>query len=271
MLIHKIRCGFTLIELSMVLVIIGLIVGGIVVGSAIIRAAELQSILTDIDHYNAAVYTFKSKYNALPGDMPNAEELWGSDDGCPTTPANDIPKAATCNANNDGILGDHDQAVESGLLTWWEPPRVWQQLSNAGLIQGAFTGAMSAEHGNVQRAGYTFPLMKAQGMGITLSFNARESLPNVLMYPGTYNHIFAVGSAGRPQYQTLPMLLPPALRTSEMLQIDRKVDDGKPAFGIVRSYTPNAMPCTTNINPNAAVYDTAQQDAACTIIYISGF
>src|SRR5271155_2823005 len=61
--------GFTLIELSIVLVIIGLIVGGVLVGQDLIRAAEVRATIAQIEKYNTAVNTFRGKYNALPGDM----------------------------------------------------------------------------------------------------------------------------------------------------------------------------------------------------------
>src|SRR5580658_7858400 len=64
--------GFTLIELSIVLVIIGLIVGGVLAGQDLIRAAAARAQITQIEKYNTAVNTFRGKYNALPGDM-NAE------------------------------------------------------------------------------------------------------------------------------------------------------------------------------------------------------
>src|ERR1700722_5890685 len=61
--------GFTLIELSIVLVIIGLIVGGILVGQDLIKAAEVRAQLSQIEKYNSAVNTFRAKFNAIPGDM----------------------------------------------------------------------------------------------------------------------------------------------------------------------------------------------------------
>src|SRR5882757_2419229 len=63
------EAGFTLIELSIVLVIIGLIVGGVLVGQDLIRAAEVRATISQIEKYNTAVNTFRGKYNALPGDM----------------------------------------------------------------------------------------------------------------------------------------------------------------------------------------------------------
>jgi prepilin-type N-terminal cleavage/methylation domain-containing protein len=67
--------GFTLIELSIVLVIIGLIVGGVLVGQDLIKYAQIRATITQIEKLNTAVNTFQLKYNALPGDIPNAGQL----------------------------------------------------------------------------------------------------------------------------------------------------------------------------------------------------
>ena len=64
--------GFSLVELSIVLVILGLLIGGILTGQSLIRAAELRSVTTQYQGYVTAVNTFRDKYFALPGDMPNA-------------------------------------------------------------------------------------------------------------------------------------------------------------------------------------------------------
>src|ERR1700753_1576823 len=66
------RQGFTLIELSIVLVIIGLIVGGILVGQDLIKAAEVRAQISQIEKFNTAVNTFRGKFGALPGDLPPA-------------------------------------------------------------------------------------------------------------------------------------------------------------------------------------------------------
>jgi prepilin-type N-terminal cleavage/methylation domain-containing protein len=54
--------AFTLIELSVVLVIIGLIVGGVLVGQGLIRAAGVRATITQIEKYNQAVNAFRGKY-----------------------------------------------------------------------------------------------------------------------------------------------------------------------------------------------------------------
>src|SRR5579883_3383059 len=63
--------GFTLIELSIVLIIIGLIVGGILTGRDLIDAAARRAQISQIEKYNTAVHTFQVKYGYLPGDIPD--------------------------------------------------------------------------------------------------------------------------------------------------------------------------------------------------------
>jgi prepilin-type N-terminal cleavage/methylation domain-containing protein len=71
------KSGFTLVELSIVLMIIGLLVSGILVGKDMIRAAELRSITSEKDQFQTAVNLFKNKYLGLPGDLSNATAFWG--------------------------------------------------------------------------------------------------------------------------------------------------------------------------------------------------
>lgn len=64
------RSGFTLVELSIVLVVIGLLIGGILVGQSLIDSAKLNSTVRQIGQFDAGVMAFKAKYNYLPGDAP---------------------------------------------------------------------------------------------------------------------------------------------------------------------------------------------------------
>ena len=76
------RAAFSLVELSIVLVILGLLTGGILTGQNLIRAAELRSVVTEFQTYQTAVMTFRDKYFALPGDMTNATDFWGEMTNC---------------------------------------------------------------------------------------------------------------------------------------------------------------------------------------------
>jgi prepilin-type N-terminal cleavage/methylation domain-containing protein len=70
--IYRKQTAFSLVELSIVLVILGLLVGGVLSGQALIRASEMRSITAQANQYRAAIYSFRDKYFAIPGDMANA-------------------------------------------------------------------------------------------------------------------------------------------------------------------------------------------------------
>lgn len=130
------RTGFSLVELSIVLVILGLLTGGILAGQNLIRAAELRSVVTEFQSYQTAVRTFQGKYFSLPGDMPNATDFWGAPGNntanCPATAGTG---SQTCNGDGDGVVDINNVANQ-----YDEPLLFWQHLANSGLIEGSYTG-----------------------------------------------------------------------------------------------------------------------------------
>ena len=72
------QLAFSLVELSIVLVILGLLVGGILSGQSLIRAATLRSFVKQHEQHYTAVMSFRDKYSQLPGDMNNATQFWGA-------------------------------------------------------------------------------------------------------------------------------------------------------------------------------------------------
>lgn len=129
--------GFTLIELSIVLVIIGLIVGGVLTGRDLIKAAEARAQIAQIEKYNTAVHTFQTKYNRqLPGDIsePDASRFGfvargaskGMGDG---------------NGILDGIQGDNTPNFLNYSQGTGENSMFWVDLSTAGMIDGRFSTA----------------------------------------------------------------------------------------------------------------------------------
>ena len=102
----KTRSGFTLIELSIVLVIIGLLVGGVLVGKDLIEAASLRKQGSQIQEIVASVNTFRLKYNCVPGDCQFAQQLFGTAAGCPIDiNSYSVTNSGTCNGNGDGSVG----------------------------------------------------------------------------------------------------------------------------------------------------------------------
>ena len=132
--------AFSLVELSIVLVILGLLVGGILSGQSLIRAAELRSFTTEYSKYVAAVNSFKDKYFQLPGDMPNATSFWGAAHATPATCLTTVGTGSqTCNGDGNGSISNAAAASQYG-----EEYTFWQHLANAGLIEGSYTGIRMA-------------------------------------------------------------------------------------------------------------------------------
>ena len=126
--------GFTLIELSIVLVVIGLIVGGIRVGQSLIGAAQVRAQISQIEKYNTAANTFRGKYGYLPGDIKDPDASMFGFLARVQYPGE---------GNGDGVIQGCDQdrncrfIVESG----GETALFWEDLSQAGLIEGLFNTA----------------------------------------------------------------------------------------------------------------------------------
>jgi len=74
-LISTSTAGFTLIELSVVLVIIGLIAGSILLGQSLIHQAQVRAVITQEVQLQTAAATFREKYQSLPGDLANASNF----------------------------------------------------------------------------------------------------------------------------------------------------------------------------------------------------
>jgi prepilin-type N-terminal cleavage/methylation domain-containing protein len=124
---NKSKSGFTLFELSIVIVIIGLIVAGVVSGGRLVKQAQLRAVLSEYNQYDLAVNAFQMEYNALPGDIRNAYDYWGT---------NCAPSPAECNGSGNGRI----YFADAVLVTSQENFMVWKHLALAGLVSGSFTG-----------------------------------------------------------------------------------------------------------------------------------
>ena len=219
--------GVTLIELSIVLVIIGLVVGGVMVGRQLIEVAQTRQIISEIDSYKSALSAFRLKYNGLPGDITNATTFWGADASCPSTPTNTVKKQATCNGNGNGFIRGSAACVHGEIF------RSWQQLANSGLVSGQFTGVSNPTAcGAEALVGINIPRSAFQDGGYTLGAGAE----GLLCYSSHVNafdscHGNALFFGGQRSGFSVAPLMPPSMAFS----IDAKLDDGRPAYGKIMS------------------------------------
>src|SRR5207247_5841261 len=68
--------GFTLVEIAIVLVIIGLLLGGILKGQEMITQAKIKNVINDFNGITVAITSYQDRYRALPGDDKNATTRW---------------------------------------------------------------------------------------------------------------------------------------------------------------------------------------------------
>jgi prepilin-type N-terminal cleavage/methylation domain-containing protein len=234
--------AFSLVELSIVLVILGLLIGGILSGQSLIRAAELRSVTTEVNRYRSAMFTFRDKYFQLPGDMNNAYAFWGSTLGCTN---NDSTVVSTgCNGNGNGQLEEFFRA--------------WQHLTAAGLIEGRYSGTAT---GGTAVPGTNVPASKlSNGAWGLWPF----TLSGWLGWQGTQtaNWVF-VGS-----YYATNQPISSVLKPEEAWNIDSKVDDGMPATGKVYGGPGyNTGGCTSGAG-TAAIYALSTNSVTCSIAFM---
>lgn len=256
--------GFTLLELAIVLVIVSLLVGSIMVGNSVVETARLQRVIGEYNVYSNAIKEFQDKYYALPGDMNTAEDVWDSDSGCPTTATNTIPKTVTCNGDGNGHIGDStDAGVLSVPQEWW---RAWQQLANAGLIDGKFTGARGVATTSTAIIGSNVPASNVRGAGWTLNYY--QLTADGALWADQYGHLMHLGAAVASSYTYGAVLKP-----IQALEIDSKVDDGKPGQGKIRAWRTSILPdCTTNDTTQSnQAYNVAVVTKECSLIFLLGF
>lgn len=127
LLIYNKNKGFTLIELSIVLVIIGLIVGGILMGKDLINAANIRAAISQLEKFQTVFNTFKLKYNCEAGDCPNATAFFG--DYMAGTSCTAMTNGSG-NGNNNGMIDD------GGTGSWYcEGYNAVESLKLASLMQ----------------------------------------------------------------------------------------------------------------------------------------
>lgn len=230
--------GFTLVELAIVMVIIGLLIGGILKGQELIANAQIASTVSQIKSVDAAMNSFIDKYNGYPGDLRN-----------PGTRLPNCGAGTPCNVQGvGGTIGN--SRIEGGNVSnapgaQQEAGKMFVQLSAADLVSG-----LNVNDGAV--FGGIFPTVRAGG-GMWVAYaNAQlaTSLPAGKHYAalaGVNTGATAVGNG--------------ALNAAKAAQIDRKLDDGMPNTGSMQVI---GTGCVSGSGVTA-VYNEATDAGTCTV------
>jgi len=213
------KSGFTLIELSIVLVIIGLIAGGVLVGRDLIHAAQIRAQASQIESYKTAVNTFRIKYNQLPGDMTaSSAAAFGFT----------ARQGTTYNGDGNGIITNCAGAGGVSANIGCELTLFWNDLSSAGIINNSFNTAVNDGVSNAITATTSqidkyFPKGKINDNHYVVAS----------YHPSTYQNRFNLAGFTDVTAGTPSGSIPRTLTPIEAWNIDQKIDDGKPLTGKV--------------------------------------
>lgn len=255
--------GFSLVELSIVLVILGLLTGGILAGQSLIRASELRALTTESQQMVTSLHTFRDKYFALPGDMTNATSFWGKDSTyCNGQPGIANAVTGTCNGNGSGIW----DTAGAGNVTD-ERFQAIRQLALAGLMNGSYTGITGAGGTHHCIADVNCPRSKLN-QGMWGSAYGTTASADTFAYAVDYGNYLIVGApiANSGPFGEL-------LKPEEAWNIDTKMDDARPAYGrVVARFWNNkcAAPdsgAAANTNLNAS-YRLSDSSAQCALYFV---
>lgn len=233
--------AFTLIELSIVIVIIGLIVAGIVAGQSLVKQAQLRTVVSDINKFRAAISAFRVQYDALPGDMKTADSYFSA---CVTDPNLSIN---TCNGNGNGHIRYSDWSLPSGAYEGW---RAFEHMHHAGLLELSLTNL-----------GHRPP----PGIGA-----GEQSLKGVNIPEGSFGNGYTIGITSGNTSRVYSIAIGAetgawvsdggVFTPTEAYSIDNKVDDGIPDQGKWTSY--GEVPCR-----NISAYVLSSSAADCSLNY----
>lgn len=204
------QSGFTLVEIAIVLVVIGLLLGGILKGQQLINSARVRNLADQNSGVQAAYYGFIDRFRNLPGDMTpqNACTQVGQnvDAGACATPAN------APGGNGNGRI---DSIAEAGA--------VWPHMSTAGFLNGTYSGQDST---NADLTAVTYLTGVSLGAVPPNAFQG----PILLAHMNDYMQGNVGATITRLSYSFGGLIPVTILR-----DLDAKLDDGIAGTGVLRS------------------------------------
>jgi len=265
--------AFSLVELSIVLVILGLLTGGILAGQSLIRASELRALTSELQRYYAATNTFRDKYFAIPGDLRDATRFWGrltTNADCVSYSGAAGPNAnGACDGNGNGSIVGSGAANASG-----ESYQFWRQLALAGIIEGSYTGIAGAANEYDASHGIQVPASRISNGGwVAWTKGVQAAGGNLFVMD--YGNVFNFGRRSSAAVWTRAIGL---LRPGELWNIDTKIDDGRPAYGTIIAHQwgnlASADACTMNAvdeNDRDADYNLSTNTLNCGFFALKAF
>ncbi len=237
--------GFTLVELAIVMIIIGLLLGGVLKGQELIENAKVTATISQVKGFQAALNSFRDAYGATPGDMRNATTRL---QGC--TGANNCSNGSG-NSLVSSVASNNPAWNAAVVAANGETSNFWKHIALADLITGVDPTASVAVADTAW--GQTHPSSSLRG-GFEMYYdvnlndiNAAVTVSGHVLRMSNGGLLGTVGTAGAAPASGL-----------QAANIDRKLDDGRPFAGSVIGGGANCF--------NVDTYDE-QNDAKNCVLY----
>ena len=231
--------GFTLVEIAIVLVMIGLLLGGVLKGQDLIDGARVRNLADMNAGIQAAYYGFIDRYRQVPGDMRAAAAASAIGDA-----------AITAGGDANGRIDDRD---------WGEASALWVHLTRAGFLKGSYDG------GATSATRYRNAAVAPQN-----AFNGYMLLAQTRDYSTT------AGGPNASQPVRLGLVLGDNIPVDIARELDLKIDDRRPLSGALRftgtttvshrGVSEATTSCMTSATTNA--YDVAGDAQHCNLVYL---
>lgn len=241
------QSGFTLVELSIVIIIIGLILGGVVQGQQLIDNARLQAVMREVEQFKSPSFTFQDRYQALPGDMLDsvAMELLGVPGG-----------------DGNGVIGNlyaNAYAPVSGSSLGEKENRYfWNHLSASGVLNvtQSFPGSAADQASNME-FGRMFPRSRLTGAGFTsVRYTANAGEDTAATRYWARLHRSPTGNAIG------------AISPAQAAIMDRKFDDGDATSGAVRAVEDHLSSASSCLDDSmSSGYDETNDARDCIMLF----
>lgn len=238
--------AFTLVEMSVVIMIIALLTAAILKGQSLIYEAKLRAVATEVSNIQTASNSFFAKYSSYPGDLNQATGFFYK-----------VTTAATANGDGDGQI----EFVNGSTV--YEGYRAWQHMTLAGMVDAKYAGTATTgaatvntdvPGSNIANAGYFFDYSS-----VNTAFNGSTAGA----YGFSLKNIVILGKAAATSAS--PLKVTSALKASDAMAVDSKMDDGVPTTGSVRGA--DGLGATAGDCVTSAKYKILATSFACVMIF----
>ena len=233
MIMTKHQSAFTLVELSVVLVIVALIAGAVMGGQVLMTNYKIKSLITLIETVETATSMFVDKYNAVPGNFASASTVFGTTN-CPASP---------CNGDGKGLVRYRASDNKN-----YEPYNFFKHLSLAGLIDGKYDGTNT-------------PISQWKKVIMTARYVNGTALEGTFFRAG---NMLEIGNPNAPYNLGQEY----AFTSNEAYMLDVKMDDGIADTGNIYGISlSSGNGCPVYSSSGSAGYNLTKKTIDCFIVY----